>query len=281
MSKIKNSILVLLVFSLNAGVDVYAKSEQPFVVGVFPRHSFTENLKMFTPLAKYLEAKLGRKVVLESSKNFSEFWEKVKHKRYDLVHLNQYQYLSAHKESQYEIIAKNEEFGRDTITSLIIVKKSSPINSIKDLKGKRIIFGGNRTAMMSYILPRAMLKNAGLRQGDYSYEFALNPPNALAAVALGQADACGVGDVILKLDVLGAQYNREDYRVIKRSQPVPHLAWAVKPSLTEQTKNRLRQILSRLDGSQEGKRILKKAKLTNIKAATHSEYQELYKYLGR
>ena len=65
-------------------------AEPPLVMGIFPRNKATETTTMYTPLANYLSDRLGRKVVLITSKDFASFWEGVTKRQYDIVHYNQY-----------------------------------------------------------------------------------------------------------------------------------------------------------------------------------------------
>ena len=80
---VKYAMLALLVFYFIA-VTKLAAEESPLVMGVFPRKGFTQTITSFTPLAEHLSAVLGRKVVVESGRNFADFWQGVEQRRYDL-----------------------------------------------------------------------------------------------------------------------------------------------------------------------------------------------------
>ncbi len=265
---------VLLYTNLQAEV-----SKQHISVGIFPRHNFAETFGMFTPIAKYLSQNMGVEVKIETAKTFTAFWSNVQKNKYDLVHLNQYQYLSAHKDSGYQILLMNEEFNAATLRSYILVRSDSGINNLSELKGKNIIFGGNNTAMMSYLIPRHMLLEAGLQTADYTTTFARNPPNALMGVILKRADACGVGDAVLKLSEIKKQINTGDINIIAKSEPVPHLAWATSPKLAKDTRSKLEMLMLQLNKTAEGKSILKRARITALHKATHADYAPLEKYI--
>lgn len=72
----------------------------------------------------------------------------------------------------------------------ILVKKNSNINSISDLKGKKIAF--NKASISQYLLTQA-LKTVGLTIDDVEPAY-LNPPEASVAFAQGQVDAWVVWD---------------------------------------------------------------------------------------
>jgi phosphonate transport system substrate-binding protein len=271
--------LVLLLITCLALPRLAEPADSALILGVLPRHNYADTISMFTPIARHLSTTLQRDVKVETARTFSEFWTNVERKRYDIVHLNQLQYLHAQDKHGYDVIVKNEEFGTTTISSQILVRKDSPIQSLKDLHGKKIIFGGDNTAMMSYIIPRSMLRAQGVADKDYSTEFALNPPNALVAVSLGMADACGVGDSVAKLTEIQHKINLDELRVIAQSPAFPHLAWAVTGKLPAEQKQAIQRALLVLNTTVEGKQILQRAKLSGLAAATHSDYQPLQKYM--
>jgi phosphonate transport system substrate-binding protein len=244
-------------------------------MGVFPRRNFTTTIKMFTPLADHLSKKLGRKVQLVVGQDFDNFWQDVSNERYDIVHYNQYHYLKSHKENGYRVIAKNEEFGSSMIVASIVVRKDSNIKSLKQLKGKKIMFGGNRQAMVSYIMATYILRQAGLKSGHYWENFAINPPNACLTTFFRQSDASGIGEVVLRLPIITKRIAVSEIKPIAKSRPIHHLPWAVKKSMKKEDRQKITWILTRLHRSEEGKAILKKAGLTAIRPATDRNYKPL------
>ena len=58
-----------------AAAPVVQAAEQPLIMGIFPRHKAADTTTMYTPLAEHLSERLGRKVVLVTSKDFDAFWK--------------------------------------------------------------------------------------------------------------------------------------------------------------------------------------------------------------
>ena len=179
-----------------------AFAEPELRMGIFPRRNADTTLSMFKPMAEALSEALNRKVVLETTYDFASFWSNVANNSYDIVHYNQYHYIKSHHDYGYRVIAKNVEFGHEKIAGSILVRKDSNIESLQDLKGKRIIFGGGHKAMMAYIVPTYLLRQAGLKEGDYFEKFALNPPKAVIATYFKQATAAGAGSYTLELPLV-------------------------------------------------------------------------------
>lgn len=247
---------------------------KPLVMGIFPRQSAKATIKNFTPLAQYLSEKMGRPVKLETTADFDSFWKSVTTQRYDIVHYNQYHYIRSHKRLGYAVIVMNEESGTSSISSVIVTRKDSGINSLGDLKGKKIIFGGGPKAMMSYIMPTHLLRSAGLNRGDYEEDFAKSPPNAVLAGYYGQAAGVGVGDIVLQLPGVRAKSNMTEMQVLARSRPLSHLPWAVRHDMPDEAKRLIQTALVEMKHTRAGLASLKHAKLTGLNRASDSDYHE-------
>lgn len=243
-------------------------------MGVFPRQSATKTVRMYTPLTRYLSDKLGRKVLLETEKDFPSFWSKVQSGYYDIVHYNQYHYIRTRKKPGYRVIAKNEEYGQSTIAGSIVIRTDSHIKQIKDLAGKRIVFGGSKKAMQSYIIATYLLRRGGLKAGDYTEVFAVNPPNAVLATYFHQAAAAGVGDRVILMSAVSSNINTKKLTYLARGQQLAHLPWAVNKRLPRKLRNSIRTALTTLKKTREGKKILRTARLTNIVTAKDKEYDQ-------
>ncbi len=241
-------------------------------MGVFPRRNARITYRLFSPMAAYLSSKLGVDVKLVIEKDFATFWRAVKQRKFDLVHFNQYHYVVAQKHFGYNAILMNQEYGKSTVSGSIIVRKDSGINSITDLRGKTISFGGGPRAMQSYIVANLLLNQGGVTNDSYTTKFALNPPNAVISTFNKQNDAAGAGDVVLQLDTVKNQIDTSQMKYLTRSDPEPHLPWAVTEMLPEVLQVKIQSILSNLQFHPSGQRILKRAELTALIPAKDSDY---------
>ena len=114
----------------------------------------------------------------------------------------------------------------------LFVRADSGITDVKQLRGKTVIFGGGRDAMMSYIAPRYLLMRAGIGEGEFKTEFAVNPPNALLALYHRQADAAGGGDILIDLPAVRNSIDAGQVKVLAATEPLLFLPWAVKRSMS-------------------------------------------------
>jgi len=249
-----------------------ATPDNTLVLGIFPRRAAEVTEKIFTPLADYLSQQLGRPVQLETTHDFVSFWDNVDRQRYDIVHYNQYHYVRSHKTRGYHVILKNEEHGRSTIASAIFVREDSGIDSIMDLKGRKIVFGGGKTAMLSYITARHLLEAGGLHDNDYITTFAINPLRATIAVFYQQASAAGAGDIVKLLPRVRQEIDVSELKTLTTSLPLAHLPWAVRQDMSRQTREHIQAVLSRASTTGRGREALSAARLSNLIVASDAEY---------
>jgi phosphonate transport system substrate-binding protein len=239
-------------------------------LGIFPRLKATETVTIYQPLATYLSERLDRPVVLVTSKDFDAFWQGVKAQRYDIVHYNQYHYI--HSAHAYRVIAHQQEFGRQSVAGALFVRADSGITDLKQLRGKTIIFGGGRDAMMSYIAPRYLLMQAGVSEAEFKTEFAVNPPNALLALYHGQADAAGGGDILIDLPAVRNAIDAKQIKMLAATEPLLFLPWAVKRSMPPKLADEIQALLVGLGDNDIGRKVLQSAKVTGMGAATDKDY---------
>lgn len=264
--------LLLSAPSAHAANEATAQSA-PLVMGVFPRRSAKVTFKLFKPLANYLSKQLGRDVELRTAADFASFWEGVKRRDYDLVHYNQYHYLVSRRDFGYRVILRNEEAGYPTLAGTLVVRKDSGIKTLQDLKGKKIVFGGGKKAMMSYIAVRYLLQEAGLHHGDYIEAFAKNPPNAMFSVYHHQSDAAGCGDAVMRLKMVKERINTDELTYLLQGEQLPHLPWAVKDNLPDDLATKIQRLLADLKDSKEGRNLLKQARLTALLPAVDADFE--------
>lgn len=268
---------VLALACLLLATTVSAK-EPALHFGVFPRWNAQTMVRDFTPLARALEKALGREVRIETDKDFDSFMRRVYAGEFDLVHLNQLQYLQAHERADYRAIAKLCSAKVCTISALIVTRQDSGLTSLAQLRGKTIAFG-DPNAMVSHLLARSLLRDAGLRDGDYQAVFTRNPPNALLAVYNGAAAAAGVGSPVFEQPEIVKHVDRQRIRVLAESTPIPSLPFAVRGDLDAKLVMRIRAALLAVTQQPNGLELLRHIGATRLVDAENAEYATLKPYI--
>jgi phosphonate transport system substrate-binding protein len=248
-----------------------AQDKGGLVLGVFPRFNAMDTTTRYTPIAEYLQERLGRKVSLVTSKDFHAFWQGIEERRYDIVQYNQYHFIRSAK--SYQVIAHNKEFGKSTMAGAVYVRKDSGITSLAQLRGRTVLFGGGEDAMMAYIAPVYMMLQAGLKKDDFKSQFAVTPINSVIGVFHRQADAAGTGDNVVGQPVIRNAINMDELTALAVSEQLLHLPWAVKRTMPAQLRETVRSSLVDLENSESGRNVLKAALLTGIGKAEDKDYE--------
>jgi phosphonate transport system substrate-binding protein len=138
-----------------------AQAQQVFRVTTIPEEAATEQVRKFTPLAAYLEKRLGMKVEFTPVNDYPAAVEALVNKKVDLVWFGGFTHVQAQIRSGGKIvpIAQREE---DTkFQSVFIAKTDSGIKGLADLKGKQISFG-SQSSTSGHLMPRHFLLGAGI-----------------------------------------------------------------------------------------------------------------------
>ncbi len=176
--------------------------------------------------------------------------------------------LKFREESGAEILLKRWKKGVPEYHTVFFVRKDSGINSLRDLKGKKIVFEdpGSTT---SYFLPSAALLESGLDLSPLSsikdpapfdrvgYAFSGGEEiNVSFWVYKGLADAGAFSN----LDWDSPEYTppkvKENLNVIYKTDPVPRALELVRKDLDPRIKQRIKEILLQAHNDPEGKAAL-------------------------
>ena len=131
------------------GKDYIEYPKNTIKVAILPLYSPLTIYKKFDPLMRYLSEKTGYEFKMVIPKNFEEFIKIVSQGKVHFSYQNPYVYAIISKKYPLKVLAitvgeecvfehKKRVCGGDTFRGVIIVKKGGNINSIKDLKGKKI-----------------------------------------------------------------------------------------------------------------------------------------------
>jgi phosphonate transport system substrate-binding protein len=265
-------IMVHLVCLIAATVlaPIAQAADDALILGVFPRYNASETTTRYTALTEYLQERLGRKIVLVTSKDFQSFWRGVEERRYDIVQYNQYHYIRSAK--TYQVIAHNKEFGKSTMAGALYVRKDSGITSLAQLRGRTVLFGGGEDAMIGYIAPVYMMLQAGLKKDEFTSQFTITPINSVIGVYRKQADAAGSADNAVGQPVIRNAINTDELTALAVSEQLLHLPWAVKRTMPAQLRQTIQSSLVDLENSEAGRNLLKTALLTGIGKADDKDY---------
>ncbi len=209
----------------------------PFKLGVVSFYNPRLMYLKYQPLVDYLSASSGTSWELAISGSYERTVEALCAGDVALAYLGPFTYLRAQQRCGATVLARLATGGRADYSSLIMVRRDSPIRSLADLAGKRFAFGAPLSTS-SHLVPRGMLLEAGLQPGkDLTCQYFYHHERAARAVLLGQAEACGVRDLV------GRKFEERGLRVIAQSAPIPNFPLVLSPHASDELRQTLLEVL--------------------------------------
>ncbi len=211
-----------------------------------------EMFKIFGPLAEYLSKKLGRKVELKVAVDFEEASNDIGKNITQLCSMGPSSYIAARSIYDIEVIVKALRDGKPYQHSVIITRADKDINSVEELKGKTFAFVDAHSTT-GYIVPRALLLEAGVELKDLSYYDYLGRHDDIAkAVLKGDFDAGGI------MEDTAHRFKEQGLKFLKVSGDIPEFNICVNKSLSKEEIAVLRSALTSLTESMpEGSAVLR------------------------
>jgi phosphonate transport system substrate-binding protein len=275
--KVKFCFYALVIFSFICLTgNTYAKDYLNLCI--HPYLPATELVQRFTPLAEYLTKKLDQPVQIEIAKDYKTHIDNAGNEKSDIAFMGPASYVKMVKlYGMKPLLARLEINGKPTFQGIIIVRKDSSINTLKDLKGKRFAFADPESTMGHHV-PRYVLLNAGIELKDLSsHIFLANHNNIALGVLIGDYDAGAV-----KEDVFYVFENR-GLRELARTPEISEHVFIAGSTLPSQKVSALREALYHLKDDEKGRKILSALRdnLTGMAPVSDSDYDNLRIILQR
>ncbi len=235
-----------------------AAAQQVFRVTTIPEEAATEQIRKFTPIARYLEKKLGMKVEFIPVTDYPAAVEAMVGKKVDLIWFGGFAFVQAKIRSQDKVIpiAQREE---DTkFQSVFIAKTSAGFKSLSDLKGKQVSFG-SPSSTSGHLMPRHFLLAAKIDPEKDFKRIAYSGAHdaTIASVVSGKVDAAALDITVWRKFVTENRVDTKAVDVFYITPPYFNYNWAVHADMPAAMRERVQKALTDLDpNTPEGKQIL-------------------------
>ncbi|MGD1074989.1 MAG: phosphate/phosphite/phosphonate ABC transporter substrate-binding protein [Thermodesulfovibrionales bacterium] len=241
------ALISVLVLSLLA--SCHAPSAQgekrTYTIGYMICNSEQETLARFKPLTAYLSKKVGAhfEMVAIDTVDFAKQVDKL-----DFTHTNSLLYIIMNRNHGVEVLAaeKSGSLGARA-KGLIIALKKSGIRTVRDLKGKSMVFGpmlGPTSYMTQLDLllrngidPENDLSFYSIPSGSYKHE------KVIYGVLLGKFDAGAAPLLDFERMVSDGRIDQNDFTVVAEGDPIPYCNFAVTQKIDEGFAKRFKQAL--------------------------------------
>jgi phosphonate transport system substrate-binding protein len=209
-------------------------------VALLPDENASELIKRNQPLKDYLEQKLGKKVELIVTTDYSSMIEAMRFGRIDIAYFGPLSYVLAKSKADIEPFAAMVTDGKPTYRSVLIANVNAKVNSLADIKGKKVAFG-DRASTSSHLIPKTMLAESGLVQDkDYEQHFVGAHDAVAVNVQNGNADAGGLSEVIFKSLLERNIIDPAKVKVVGYSKEYPQYPWSMQSRLAPALKDKIR-----------------------------------------
>ncbi|MFD1888526.1 phosphate/phosphite/phosphonate ABC transporter substrate-binding protein [Paenibacillus wenxiniae] len=221
------------------------------------------------PLEKLLGDKLGIPVSVSVSPDYNTIVEAMASRQVDVGFLPPNAYVLAHDNRKAADLllqalryGVNDKTGQPTTEkvnyykSMIIVKKDSPIQSLTDLKGKKIGWQ-DVTSSAGYVFPAAELKKAGI-DPDTDVQGVTIKGHDAAVMALlnGQVDAVAVFQDARNTVKKDVPTVFDQTRVIHFTAPIPNDTISVRSDMDQTWRDKISQAFIDIGNDPEGQKII-------------------------
>jgi phosphonate transport system substrate-binding protein len=228
---------------------------------------------------QYLEDKLGKKIKLVVTTDYSSMIEAMRHERIDLAYFGPLSYVLARSRSDIDAFAAKTKRGSSTYQAVVIANAEAGINEIRDIKGHDMAYG-DQASTSSHMIPKSMLLDQGLEARKNYQEHFLGAHDAVAvAVQNGRAQAGGLSRPIFESLVARGVIDAAKVKVLAYSKPFPQYPWAWRNSLDRELKEAIKTAFYGLDD----KEILENFKADGLAPISDADYdvvRDLKKSLG-
>jgi phosphonate transport system substrate-binding protein len=199
----------------------------------------------WNPILRYVGEKSGVHLQLKLPRTAPEHSEMIGRGEFDFIYSN-HNFTLTNDKVGYSVIARPVE---EAIRSQIVVPADSPVQSLREIDGREVVFP-SRAAFVGYYVPMDALLRAGIHVRPL---FAGNQEGAMGQLKAGRVIAAAVNDLVMR-DY--AEREKFSYRVVWSSEPYLNIPISAHPSVPKDTVRAVRDALVGMSKDPQGRKIL-------------------------
>jgi len=225
----------------------------------------------YRPLADMIGKTLNRPVSIAFVREFAMLEEGMKKQQYDIVMARPSDYPARGVHNYgYHFIATAAPSGHCEL----IVPKDSPLKSVKQLQGRYFIFPEKQAYMTRFC--NAALRDEGIRLDDAHTYYVREQAVIPFSLEHGIADVGGVASYS------GAyrKWQQAGQRILYESPPQPYFPVIASDALDADQRDKLQQVLLKLDSTPAGKSELDVLAITGFVTSEQYRFDKLLNWLA-
>ncbi len=248
----------------------------PLKVAVAAMISPKETFFYYRELLDLAGEHLNRQVKLIQRQTYEEINDLLRDGKLDMAFICSGAYVAAHDRFGLEILAVPQVNGRSVYFSYFIVPKTSTIEKITDLKGKKFAFT-DPLSNTGKISPTYVLAQKGLSPETFFSKtiYTYSHDNSITAVAEKQVDGAAVDSLVwdylnrTKPELIGKT------RIIAVSEPYGIPPVVTGPGTDPALRERLRQFLLHVHETEQGRQVLANIMIDRFVPGTDEMYDSI------
>jgi phosphonate transport system substrate-binding protein len=282
----KGTVLAALIVSWLIMTSRVDGAKKPVTIAVFPCIDVVMVFDKFHPLVTYLEQETGLGIRLVVPTDLAEFEKLIRNGDIDFAFQDAQTYVRfAGLYDKETVLRALTHEGRTTQCGVVIVKKTSGISSVADLKGKSVMFGPEFSSVR-WVMAKLLFEENGLdmEKDLTSYSHGQRCQDIAFNVQFDAVDAGVVCDHFLegrseKQHELGV--DPETLVVIGRTKLVPMRVFSARRDLGSDIVSKVNQALLGLNTKVAGhEKILCRAELGGFQKSKDADYDDVRRQLG-
>lgn len=295
MKTLSKNIFLLLFLIVFSGCEqrseqnnTYAPkySEQPFfhkkdlyIFGVHPLHNPSRLFQVYQPMIDYINEHLDESELrLEASRNYAAYDKKLFSGYYDFALPNPYQTVIS-TQNGYKVFGKMAD--DENFRGIILVRKDSGINTVKDLKGKTVSYPAP-TALAATMMPQWYLYKHGINiNEDITNSYVGSQESSIMNVYLGKSAAAATWLPPWNAFIKERPEVANEVFIKWKTDPLPSNGLVARKDLPQELVDKVSKIIFALHTHKRGKKILEAMELSQYEAADDSTYDSVRVFLQK
>jgi phosphonate transport system substrate-binding protein len=259
----KLRFLAALVFTF---VSAHVCAQQDvYSFGVVPQQSATKLARLWGPVLAMVSERSGVQLRFATAPDIPTFEERLSRAEYDFAYMNPYHFVTFNTAPGYRALGRAMD---RRIRGIVVVRKDSDIADMTELAGSEVAF----PAPLSFAA--TLLTQAYLRQNaiEIHPRYVSSHDSVYRSVAKGLYPAGG--GILRTLNNVAPEV-QEQLRVLWTSEKFTPHAFAFRPGLPEQVRERVAAAIYALHEDREGARRLNALRLQGITPASDADWDDV------
>jgi len=240
--------------------------------GVLPFMPMSALIKFFNAVGADFTHRVNKRVIAQSRPTFTQFTEELTAETYDIVFIQPFDYLLAY-EHNYRPVARRIE----SLDAVLVTKSSSNINSISDMRGKRLANPPMKSAI-SVVMKRELEKINFNLETDIRQIYTRNHFACIQMVLVNEADACATTPSVLEHWRKSTQSLKRKFKIVYEAGSVPHTLYMVHQRVPKADQEKIKQAILTWNDRAAGKMILSIFSVASFVEAIDSDYDIIRDY---